>query len=129
MSDPLRQHGLSPASSSPLLPLGFPRQEYWNGLPYPPSGDLPNPGIEPLSAALAGGFFTAEPPGKPQERPPLQMEGFSLTAVSGLSTSYAPQLEKESGQIWQDQEDLVFQAGPGLPGPGRVRSREEKLLT
>ena len=34
-------------------------------LPFPSPGDLPNPGIEPMSPALAGGFFTAEPPGKP----------------------------------------------------------------
>ena len=31
------------------LPMGFSRQEYWSGLPWPPSGDLPNPGIEPAS--------------------------------------------------------------------------------
>ena len=43
------------------LPMGFSRQEYWSGLPCPPLGDLPNPGIEPVpltSLALAGGFFT-----------------------------------------------------------------------
>ena len=43
------------------LSMGFSRQEYWSGLPFPPPGDLPNPGIEPLSVispALAGGFFT-----------------------------------------------------------------------
>ena len=39
----------------------FPRQEYWSGLPFPSPGDLPDPGIEPVSPALAGGFFTAEP--------------------------------------------------------------------
>ena len=39
----------------------FSRQEYWSGLPFPSPGDLPNPGIEPLSLALAGGFFTTEP--------------------------------------------------------------------
>ena len=41
--------------------MGFPRQEYWNGLPFLPPGDHPNPGIEPESStspALAGGFFT-----------------------------------------------------------------------
>ena len=41
--------------------MGFSRQEYWSGLPFPPPEDLPNPGIEPLSLtslALAGGFFT-----------------------------------------------------------------------
>ena len=44
-----------------LLCLGFPRQGYWNGLSFPSSGHLPNPGIEPvslMSPALAGGFFT-----------------------------------------------------------------------
>ena len=45
--------------------MGFSRQEYWSGLPFPPPGDLPDPGIEPVSPASAGGFFTAEPPGKP----------------------------------------------------------------
>ena len=52
------------------LSMGFPRQEYWSGLPFPTPGDLPNPGIEPTSlasSALAGGFFTTEPPGKPPE--------------------------------------------------------------
>ena len=41
------------------LSMGFPRQEYWSGLPSPSSEDLPNPGIEPASPALAGGFSTA----------------------------------------------------------------------
>ena len=35
---------------------------YWNGLPFPPPGDLANPGIEPASPSVAGGFFTTEPP-------------------------------------------------------------------
>ena len=39
------------------LSMGFPRQEYWSGLPFPLPVDLPNPGIEPLSPTLAGGFF------------------------------------------------------------------------
>ena len=46
--------------------MGFCRQEYWSGLPFPPPGHLLHPGIEPTSPALAGGPFTAEPPGKPQ---------------------------------------------------------------
>ena len=46
------------------LSMEFSRQEYWSGLPFPPPGDLPDPGVEPTSPALAGGFFTAEPPGK-----------------------------------------------------------------
>ena len=47
-----------------LLSMGFPRQEYWNGLPFPSLGDLPQPGIESVSPTLAGGFFTSELPGK-----------------------------------------------------------------
>ena len=40
------------------LSMGFPRQESWSGLPFSPPGDLPDPGIEPGSPALAGVFFT-----------------------------------------------------------------------
>ena len=47
------------------LPMGFSRQEYWRGLPFPPLGDLPDPRIPPESPALVGGFFTTEPPVKP----------------------------------------------------------------
>ena len=47
------------------LSMGFSRQEYWSGLPFPCPGDLPDPEIEPKFPALAGRFFTAEPPGKP----------------------------------------------------------------
>ena len=45
--------------------MGLSRQEYWSELPFPSPGDLTNPGIEPTSPELAGGFFTTEPPGKP----------------------------------------------------------------
>ena len=47
------------------LSVKFSRQEYWNGLSYPPPGDLPNPGMEPkspMSPALLGGFFTTSTP-------------------------------------------------------------------
>ena len=50
------------------LSTGFSRQEYWSGLPFPASGDLPDSGIEPMSpvsAILVGRFFTTEPLGKP----------------------------------------------------------------
>ena len=59
----------NPIGCSPQAPLsiGFLRQECWSGLPFPTPGDLPNPGIEPtspVSPALAGRLFNAEPPGK-----------------------------------------------------------------
>jgi len=46
------------------LSLGFSRQQYWIRLPFLSPGDLPDPGIEPESPALAGRFFTTEPPKK-----------------------------------------------------------------
>ena len=55
------------ACQAPLY-MGFSRQEYWSGLPLPPPGNLPDPGIKPespASPALSGGFFNTEPPGKP----------------------------------------------------------------
>ena len=45
--------------------MGFSRQKYWSGLPFPSPGDLPNPGIEPGSPALEADALTSEPPGKP----------------------------------------------------------------
>ena len=44
--------------------MGFSRQEYWSGLPFPSPGDLPNPGIEPGSPTLREVALTSEPPGK-----------------------------------------------------------------
>ena len=61
LSDSLRPHGLYPARL--LCPWGYSRQDYSSGFPFPPSGGLPDPGIEPgslMSPALAGGFFTTK---------------------------------------------------------------------
>ena len=46
------------------LSMEFSRQEDWSGVPFPPPGELPDPGIEPVSPALAGEFFSTEPPGE-----------------------------------------------------------------
>ena len=53
----------STAGQTPLS-MGFSRQEYWRGLPFPPLGDLLNRGIKPEAPALAGRSFTIEPPRK-----------------------------------------------------------------
>ena len=67
-------HSAAPWTVAHQAPLsvGFPRQEYWRGLLLPTPGDLPDPGIEPMSLvspALAGGFFTPEPPNTFQDKP------------------------------------------------------------
>ena len=48
-----------------LPSMGFSRQEYWSGLPFPSPGNLPDPGNEPRSPALQADALTSEPPGKP----------------------------------------------------------------
>ena len=47
------------------LSMGFSRQEYWSGMPFPSPGGLPDPGIEPRSPELEADTLTSEPPGKP----------------------------------------------------------------
>ena len=64
--DSLQPHRLWPTRLLRPPSMGFPRQEYWSGLPFPPPGDLPDSGIKPASPALAGRFFTTEPPGMPK---------------------------------------------------------------
>ena len=61
MSNSLRPHGL--AYQAPPS-MGFPRQEYWSGLPFPSPEDLPDPGIEPRSLALQADALLSEPPGE-----------------------------------------------------------------
>ena len=50
------------------LSMGFFRQEYWNGLPFPSPGDIPNPRIEHRSSALQADSLPSEPPGKPKAK-------------------------------------------------------------
>ena len=60
--------------------MGFSRQEYWSGLPFPPSGELPNPGTEPLSPALAGGVLYDR---APREAPFLPLGSLMLPIFWG----------------------------------------------
>ena len=55
------------------LSMGFSRQGYWSGLPFPSPGDLPDPGIEPRSPALQADALPSEPPGKQGEKTVLRM--------------------------------------------------------
>ena len=64
LPDSLQSYGLYPAR--PLCPWGLSRQEYWSGLPCPPPGDLPNPGMESRSPTLQADSLPSEPPGEPK---------------------------------------------------------------
>ena len=74
------------------LSMGYPRQEYWSGLPYPSPEDLPHLGIRPASPALAGGFFTTEP-----------SEKFLAYKITKDSLCYAL-LSKAKKSLFQSQE-------------------------
>ena len=63
--------------------MGFSRQEYWSGLPFPIPGDLPNLGIEPACPTLAGGFFTTEPPRKSWHLRLIKSEDVELFEYGG----------------------------------------------
>ena len=66
------------------LSMRFFRQEYWNGLLFPSPGNLPDPGIEPMSSALAGRFFTTEPQGSCIQH--LKKWNYLVSRRSGVQT-------------------------------------------
>ena len=86
------------------LSVGFSRQEYWSGLPFPFPGVLPHPGIKPTSPASAGGFFTAEPPG-----------AFHLTLYSEINSNAWTTSILESNFIKKQLEENI---GANLYGIG-----------
>ena len=62
--------------------MGFSRQEYWSGLPFPSPGDLPDPGIEPGSPTLQADSLPSEPPGKLNSIILINTEVVTVVAVS-----------------------------------------------
>jgi len=77
--------------------MGFSRQEYWSGLPFPSPGDPPNPGIKPTSPALASGFFTIELPGN---------NGYWGT-ISCICDSEQPEIEKGRTNTPKERKSFV----------------------
>ena len=104
------------------LSMGFFRQGYRSGLPFPPPGDLPDPGIEFVSPALAGRFFTAEPPGKPTLSTLVRAKpvGF-LTLVSCFHAGCFQMMPARlqipdppvSSYLLLGQLEIFFHGGPG----------------
>ena len=96
MSNSLRPHGLQPVRLP--CPWGFSRQEYWSGLPCPPPGDLPNPGMEPRFPALQVNSLPSEPPGKPMN-----------TRVGSLSLFQGILLSQKLSQGLRDCRWILYQ--------------------
>ena len=72
------------------LSMGFSRQEYWSGLPFPSPGDLPNPGMEPGSPPLQADSLPSELPGKPKKR--MSSPWLAHTTWKGAIPTYAFQM-------------------------------------
>ena len=87
--------------------MGFSRQEYWSGLPFPSPGDLPDPGIKPRSPALQAEALTSEPPEQtpPQSEAQLQSLGWEDPLEKDMATHSSilawriPRTE-EPGGLW-----------------------------
>ena len=88
-------------------------QEYWCGLPFPPPGDLPNPGIEPMSPTLQAGALLSEPPGKP----------YAQTDQKNRSTiwRFSNESQKHAALAWN-------QAADGGWWDGAARRTMRKML-
>ena len=104
------------------LSMGFSRQEYLSGLPCPPPGDLPSPGIEPTSPtspALAGGFFTTAPHEKPFIPVVIYdktMLMFSLWSLIGINECWLGEpLVPDAPQYHQEESHL--DPSTSLPHP------------
>ena len=96
VSDSLQPRGLQPARI--FRPWRFSRQEYCSGLPFPPPGDLPNPGIEPSSPSLQVDSLPTKPPGKAKN-----------TGVASLSHLQAIFLVQESNQSLLHCRQILYQ--------------------
>ena len=82
------------------LSMGFSRQKCWSGLPFPPPGDLPNPGIKPMSPELAGRFFTTElPPRKPIWEVHMLLNSVFLLLIFLLLQGGFRQVPRRVGEI------------------------------
>ena len=92
--------------------MGFSRQEYWSGLPFPPLGDIPDPGMEPtslVSPALAGGFFTTSTTREASK------SNYTLTTTTTTNSPFQPQ----SSRFWflnveWSPRICTFKISPGL---------------
>ena len=99
------------------LPMGFPKQEYQSGLPFPSPGDLPDTEIKPASLALTGRFFTPGPPGKPCDYSESEITQPCLTLCYPMD--YSQQAPASMGFSRQEYwSGLPFPSPGDLPNPG-----------
>ena len=100
------------------LSKGFPRQEYWSGLPFPSPGDLPDPGIELMSPALAGGFITTNATWEAQNNMEVPEKVKNSTCPLRWPTLYAvcfsPYLNKSTSYLLKKNRATIWSCNPTL---------------
>ena len=101
------------------LSMGLPRQEYWSELPFPSPGDLPDPGIKPISPALVGGPFITEPSGKPLQN--LAVKPSKCTLLSTyIFSHYIPIVPMISQRSVQKKPSILIISLPYMPPQPRI---------
>ena len=100
------------------LSMGFPRQEYWSELPFPPPGDLPNPGIKPaslMSPALVGRFFTTSSTWEAQINLSNDIYSNPFCNFESWKDLYLPASCKKTvytiGDLQKSQEIMIYEKG------------------
>ena len=110
-----------------VLSMGFSRQKYGSELPFPTPGDLPNPGIKPMSLAspsLAGGFFTTLPPGKPSVQRHSSKYYIHINLLSLLTTLWGCET-LSSLELCRDY--AVAGSGPRQSGPRTLAPNQDVI--
>ena len=98
--------------------MGFSRQEYWSGLPFPSPGDLPNPGIEPRSPTLQADALTSEPPGKTKDKgTKVKVKVKLLSRVRLFETPWTVAHQAPPSMGFSKQE---YWSGLPFPSPGNL---------
>ena len=134
-----------------LLCMGFPRQEYQNGLPFPSPGYLPDPSIEPTSPALQVDFFPSDPPGKPHNEtlPSYKIKEIMLSAATWMDLeiimrsevrktipydiTYVQNIKHDANELlYKTKTDSQTQNRPVVAegmGKGRIGSLNQQMQT
>ena len=104
--------------------MGFPRQEYWNGLPFPSPGDLPDPGVKPGSPALQADTLPSEPPVKGHAKTNFSFQATLLQLLSSAQWAQGqPQSPGDEGTglargAWlADPSADIPRLGPAMQSP------------
>ena len=119
--------------------MGFSRQEYWSGLPFPSPGDRPDPEIKPRSPALEADALTSEPPGKPEKfnLPRLNQEEIEIindpiisteikAVIKNLPKNKSPAPDGFTGEIYQMFREVLM---PILLNSFKKLQRKEHFQT